>query len=149
MPYTLYNPANDLERLHSALDLPWVEDAYHEACYEYLENTIEIEPVRTKWATDLLESGKVLIPEDINTADHCWNDDLKEEYWHKFVAHGACHWLAHPYLLLAEELFPAGNWQMLTTEAHTAVIDVDSGLIFDLTFAAYGITPDEIVELIQ
>ena len=149
MNYTLYNPANDLERLHEALKMPWITDAYHEACSEYLENTLEIEPLRTEWATDLLESGKALIPEDVNTADHSWSDNIKEEHWHKYVAYGACHWLAQPYLLLAEELFPAGNWQTFTTEAHTAVIDRKNKVIFDLTFAAYGIKPEKVLKMIN
>ena len=167
MNYTLYNPSNDLERLHEALKMPWVEDAYHEACCEYLQNTIEIEdayheacseylvntleiePLRANWATNLLESGKALLPQDINTADHCWNDDIEEQYWHRFVAYGACHWLSHPYLMLAEELFPAGNWQTFTTEAHTAVIDRKNKVIFDLTFAAYGIKPEKVLKMIN
>ena len=149
MNYTLYNPTNDLERLHEALKMPWVEDAYHEACCEYLQNTIEIEPATTKWAADLLESGEALIPEDINTADHCWNDNLKEEYWHKYVAFGACHWLVNPYLLLAEELFPASNWEIVVTDKHSAVIDRENKVIFDLTFAAYGIEPEKVLEMIN
>ena len=149
MIYTLYNPTNDLERLHSALKMPWVEDAYHEACYEYLENTIEIAPLRTAWAANLLESGKALIPEDINTADHCWNDDIEEQYWHQFVAHGACHWLSHPYLMLAEELFPAGNWEIVSTDEHTAVIDRENKVIFDLVFFAYGIKPETILKMLN
>ena len=54
-----------------------------------------------------------------------------------------------PYLLLAEELFPEGNWRIYETDEHTAVVDDHSGMIFDLTFAAYEVSPREIVEMLN
>ncbi len=149
MNYTLYNPTNDLDRLHSALKLHWIEEEYHYACEEYLLNIIEVEPAKAAWAEKLLTSSRLLLPEVINTADHIWNHDIDYELWHSYVAHGACHWMARPYLLLAEELFPASDWEMVVTDEHTAVIDYDNGIIFDLVFYAYGISPETVLEMVH
>ena len=148
MDYKLYDPTTDLDRLHEALKMPWIVDAYAEACVDYVQNSAAIEPRRAKWADKLLSLGRDLLPEDVNTNDNEWSEDIQPEFWHKFVTHSACHWMAWPYLLLAEELFPEGNWVIIETDAHTAVVNTDNNTIFDLTFAAYEVSPREIVEML-
>ena len=149
MHYSLYNPTTDLDRLHAVLELPYIQDIYDDACREYLLNAIEVEPRKKPWAEKLLNSASSLLPEQVNTVDHEWNEGLKPQLWHKFVSHGACHWMVWPYLILAEELFPLGNWRIYETDEHSAVVDDHTGMIFDLTFAAYGVEPEAVLELIQ
>ena len=146
--YTLFQPQSDLTNLHRALEHPQVQESYHLACEAYLENLCVYDKDKKEWALEQLKKP-FLSPLDVNTADHCWNDNITHELWHDYVAYGACHWFVEPYLMLAEMLLPDGKWEVVVTDEHSAVIDVENKVIFDLVFAAYGIEPTTILEIIK
>ncbi|MDB4431408.1 hypothetical protein N9137_03395 [Pseudomonadales bacterium] len=149
MFYSYFNPTQDLDRLHEALEIPYIQEAYDRACREYLHSQIESIPLRESWANGLLSLDRLLIPADINTVDTEWDEDLEPELWHDFVAHGACHWFAIPYIFLAEHLYPELTWDIYTSDDHTAVIDSTSGMIFDLVYMAYEVPTSSVLNLID
>ena len=146
--YTLFQPKDDLTNLHRALEHPLIQEAYHYACEAYLENLCEYDSAKKSWATEQLKKP-FLTPLDINTVDHLWNRNIKHKSWYDYVAYGACHWFVEPYLLLAEMLFPDGKWEVVVTDEHSAVIDVENKVIFDLVFSAYEIQPETILNMIK
>ena len=149
MKHFYFNPMNDLERLEEALELPWIVDAYDQACRDYLENEMELEPLRIPWATKLLNSTKKLRPIDVNTADIELDDSVTTDLLDQYICHGMCHWAAWPYFLLADELFPNLEWNIYQSKEHTAVIDTSVGMIFDLVFAAYEVPAESVLEMID
>lgn len=144
----LFQPKDDLERLHKALEFPQIQESYHYACEAFLENLCAYDKDKKEWALEQLKKP-FLTPLDISTVDHSWNDNIKHELWHDYVGYGACHWFVEPYLLLAELLYPDSEWQVVVADEHSAVIDVKNGVIFDLTFAAYDISTETILEMLK
>lgn len=62
-------------------------------------------------------------------------------YW-QYVKHGACHWLANFNLRLAQLIEPNREWRIITSGLHSTVWD-GANTLFELTYLALGITPDE------
>jgi hypothetical protein len=66
-------------------------------------------------------------------------------YWW-YVKHAACHWLVNHNLELAQRVRPQDQWRIVTTQRHSTVYN-GHGLLFDLNFCAFRISPRKAYEL--
>lgn len=88
-----------------------------------------------------------LRPEDYDSADWRWcgnraKPGRKPSYW-SWACVGACHWVASHNLMVVSLLEPDRPWQISTSDEHSTVVDMERELLFDPTFMALGLTPEE------
>jgi hypothetical protein len=85
-------------------------------------------------------------PSEFESCD--WRLDRRgpePRFW-RYVKHGACHWLVNFNLRLAQLTEPARQWRILTSDLHSTIWDGDQTL-FDLSFFALGVSPEECFSL--
>ena len=67
-------------------------------------------------------------------------------FW-DWVCHSACHWVNNVGMLVAVKALPKYDWQVVSSNLHTTVVDFKRETLFDLNFLALGISPEKTIEL--
>lgn len=86
------------------------------------------------------------LPERFDCCDWRCNRPGRHPRWWAYACSQACHWCVNFNLRLAMLAEPRRPWRIITSDLHSTVWDGD-GLLWDLTFAATGIDPDEAFEM--
>ena len=86
-----------------------------------------------------------LRPADYDSCDWRWGNGRRGPqpgYW-AWACVGSCHWVASHNLAVISMLEPDRPWQIATSDKHSTVVDLARELLFDPTFQALGLTPEE------
>ena len=85
-----------------------------------------------------------LRPAAYDSLDWRWRERRGPQpgYW-AWACAGACHWMASHNLTVISSLEPDRPWQIATSDKHSSVVDMERQLLFDPTFKALGLTPEE------
>lgn len=65
------------------------------------------------------------------------------DYW-RFACHSACHWVVNLSYYIASTAYPKVNWQIITSNKHSSVVDLESKTFFDLNWSALNVGIPEI-----
>ena len=84
-----------------------------------------------------------LRPFDYNSCDWFLGRRGPLPGYFQWTCHSACHWTAAINHEVIRQLEPNRPWQMVTSQKHTTIADLERGLLFDTNFSALGIAPDE------
>ncbi|WP_354267447.1 hypothetical protein [Bradyrhizobium ottawaense] len=95
--------------------------------------------VRGRWRKEFLASQ---YPSDFDSCDWRLHKKGRRPVWWRYVAHGACHWLANTALTLALLVEPDRQWRIITSNKHSTVWDGDQTL-FEFNFQAFGVSAAE------
>ena len=132
MLYRYYNPIKNWHRIRP--HLPDVEDVLVRDFNKFTWG---------RWRKKF-QPGQ--LPHEFESCDW-WADHRGRfpAYWH-YVKHAACHWLVNHNLELAQRVRPQDQWRIVSSQRHSTVYN-GHGLLFDLNFCAFRISPREAYEL--
>ena len=152
--WSLFDPKPHARRINRLLRKPAIRKAYDKAAraaeavarwdaYRYFEYE------RLSTPTPLLDGEEFLYPEQIERSDWRWDcPPGRPPLYYSFACSRICHWLASGHRLLASQLFPDLQWDVISSEFHTTAVCLEQKLLFDLTYAAMGVTVESALEMI-
>jgi hypothetical protein len=86
------------------------------------------------------------LPYEFESCDwDCDHRGRRPAFW-QYVKHATCHWLVNFTLRLAILVQPKKPWRIITSQKRSTLWDGEDTL-FDFNFQAFGIDPNECVEL--
>ncbi len=100
--------------------------------------------------TEPLEGEELLFPDQLECSDWMWClPPGRRPNYYRFVCSRYCHWLSEGHRLVASLLFPDLQWDVICSDKHTTAVCVEEKLLFDLTFAAMGVTAKEALQMVM
>jgi hypothetical protein len=133
--FNYYDPVKNWRRIKPHIYDPKVRQQLHDDFSKYIEGRygrfgVKYDPEKREW------------PLDYESVDW-WMDRGRGRppAFHKFVKHGACHWLVNTGLMLAQRAVPQRTWRIVTSDFHSTVWDGEDTL-FDFNYTALGMEPD-------
>ena len=139
-------------RLNRALSLPHIQREYDfvtrafwdlkrwEILSKYSSNRLPA-PIKP------LEGQQFVLPMQVDSTDWRWGIQGRHPKYFDYTCSQACHWLTQANYLLACQLFPEVDWDVLTGKYHTSVVNIENKLLFDLNYVAMGVAAWDAVEM--
>ena len=84
------------------------------------------------------------LPYMLDSCDWRYSKVGRRKSWDDYICHSACHWLANFALYLAKTHQPKRAWQIITSNKHSSVVDLESKTFFDLNWHGMNISIPEI-----
>ena len=152
--WSLFDPTPHTRRINRLLRKPKVRAAYDKATraaeaiqrwdsFRYLEYKRLSEPLQ------LLDGEEYLFPEQMECSDWRWFlPAVRPPLYYRFVCSRYCHWMAEGHRQLAALLFTDLQWDIISSERHTTAVCIEEKLLFDLTYAAMGVSVESALTMI-
>jgi hypothetical protein len=121
-----------------------------EWCTEFWKEQIRDYADARGWPHERIELELSLpgaVPAHFDSCDWRLGRKGRPPQWHRYVVHGACHWMAPVYLRVIGELELDEGWTLLNGPLHSTVWNRQRGIIFDPQYEALGVSPREAFRL--
>lgn len=82
-------------------------------------------------------------PSNYDGRDWRWGKVGRPPAWWDWVCAGACHWVVNTNLTVIRRLEPEHPWQIVTSDKHSTVVDLERKMFYDTNWLACGVTAQE------